>query len=120
MHQGSSSRQRVALQQAELDQQARADAAEALPDREKRRRPECFAQGRHMPLWEAYGGGTLEPLLKHIDLVDARYLCSLAASGGVVPRWQQVPHGARIDSTNIWRLAFSWEERNALPVLVLS
>ena len=110
----------AALQKAEEEQQARADAADALPDREKRKRPECFAQGQHIPLWDAYGGRTLEPLLKDVDLVDARYLCSLADLGGITPRWQQVPHAARIDKSNIWRLAFSWEERNALPVLALS
>ena len=112
----------AALELVEKRQQERVDAAEALPARAQAARPtEAFVPGHgYMPLWEAYGGAAVEALLDDIDLVDARWLIELADEGGVAPRWQQVPHAARIGPDCIWRLRSAWEERNCLPVVVVS
>ena len=35
--------------------------------------------------WDAFGGGTIEPLLEHTPLIDLEYLVALADGGGVMP-----------------------------------
>ena len=117
---------RTALAEAEVRQQQRADAADAA--RQALTGGQCATTyvkgsggtGSFVPLWEAYGGPALETLLDDMDMVDARWLCELADGCVPAPRWQAVPHAARIDRSNIWRLKVAWEERNCLPVLVLS
>ena len=61
----------------------------------------------------------LEPLLEHTDLVDVNYLIALGEAGGVIPRWQDLPDCARINTANVWRLR-CWDRNFALSVLVLS
>ena len=69
--------------------------------------------------WVHYGGESLEPLLEHTTLVDARYLVALAEAGGIVPRWQDLPECAKITPANVWRLRVC-ADFSMLPVCVLS
>ena len=103
------SEQQAGARAAAIEQRARFDAAEA-----KR----IFQPvGR---VWSSFGGEILEKeLLEHVDLVDARWLVSLHAHGGVVPRWQDVPETAIVNRSNVWRL-YAWEHMFSLGVLVLS
>ena len=66
--------------------------------------------------YTAYGLSQLEALLTYITLVDVQYLVALAEAGGVVPRWQDVPQEARIDTADAWRL----RSCKIVPILVLS
>lgn len=71
--------------------------------------------------WELYGGKVVERLLANVDLVDARYLLSIAADGATLPRNQDLPESAKITAANIDMLRnHSWNRRFSLPVLVLS
>ena len=94
-------------------QQARVEAANALPSPVRKLRPGD-------DLWSQHGGPAIEELLDDLDLVDARWLVDLAEGGGVVPRWQEVPHSARIGKRDVWRLRFAWRESDCLACLVLS
>ena len=69
--------------------------------------------------WDTRGGNMVEPLLEHVDLIDAGYLISLAEIGAAVPSWADVPESARINRSNMWRLR-CWDEPSSLPVLVVS
>ena len=69
--------------------------------------------------WVHFGGESLEPLLEHTTLVDARYLVALAEAGGIVPRWQDLPECAKITPANVWRLRVC-ADGHMLPVCVLS
>lgn len=101
--------QHAAQQAAATEQAARITAAEA----QRISKP----VGR---VWSSFGGEMVERcMLDHVDLVDARYLLSLHDKGGAVPRWQDVPQGARIDRSQVWRL-YGWERMFSLGILVLS
>ena len=65
-----------------------------------------------------YGGLEVEQLMLDVDLVDARYLISLAAVGGLLPRCQELPGSAKISPKSAWRLR--WGKKFSLPVLVVS
>jgi len=65
------------------------------------------------------GGPAFEELLKSCILIDAQFLIALAEAGGVVPRWQDLPHEAAIGPNEAWRLR-CWDRMFKLPVLVLS
>ena len=90
-----------------------AAAAEAAPKKER------AARGS----WTFYGGGAIEPLLKHTPLIDLEYLVALAEGGGVMPCGRQnVPPAAFITKRNLWRLKLWGNARDkaSLGVLVLS
>lgn len=102
-----------ALDAAAALQATRAAAAAALPATVQAERPGG-------DLWTKFGGPAVEEMLSDIELIDARYLIDLAEMGGVVPRCQDVPSSAKINTSNAWRLRFSWHEYDCLAVLVLS
>ena len=71
--------------------------------------------------FQLYGGPALEAMMATVNLIDARYLLSLARFGGVLPRGQDVPASAVIAPSSAWRLRM-WSAFRcfSLPVLVLS
>ena len=72
--------------------------------------------------WHDIGGGELEPLLVHTDIIDAAWLLKLANGEvmperkGVVPAWQDVPPDAKLSLAMLRRMTMKFR----LPVAVLS
>uniref|UniRef100_A0A7S1LZN2 Uncharacterized protein n=1 Tax=Alexandrium catenella TaxID=2925 RepID=A0A7S1LZN2_ALECA len=69
--------------------------------------------------WNSQDAGSLEALLDSVDLIDLGYIIENAEAGFPVPRWQDVPHGARINRSNIHRIQ-DCISPYALSILVLS
>ena len=93
--------------------------AAAEQEREMKRCELCEDKFAVSPQWKQCGGDALVPLFDHTELLDARYLITLAARGGVLPRCQDVPHVAKITRKSAWRLK-RWGDLSGLPILVKS
>ena len=72
--------------------------------------------------WCRYGGEELEPLLEHVDLIDASWLLKLAKGEvmperkGIVLPWQHLPQEAKVSLAQLRCSSM----RRRLPVAVLS
>ena len=101
--------QLAAAQKVNAEQDARAAAAEALPEERKRQRYRVNSE-RSINAeaddddWKLAGGPQLEEMVQKMDLIDLRYVVPLIEAGGVMPRWQDLPKSARITVHNLWRL----------------
>ena len=101
--------QLAAAQKVNAEQDARAAAADALPEETKRKR---YWVDSHRNIneeaddydWKGAGGPQLEEMVQKMDLIDLRYVVPLIEAGGVMPRWQDLPKSARITVHNLWRL----------------
>ena len=115
--------QLAAAQKVNAEQDARAAAAEALPEETKRQRYKVgLSKGEANDFqWKQAGGPQLEEMVQKMDLIDLRYVVPLIEAGGVMPRWQDLPKSARITVHNLWRLntLMSFGAK-LLAVLVLS
>ena len=100
--------QLAAAQKVNAEQDARAAAAEALPEETKRKRYKVWSDDRSWEAddddWKQAGGPQLEEMVQKMDLIDLRYVVPLIEAGGVMPRWQDLPKSARITVHNLWRL----------------
>ena len=110
--------QLAAAQKVNAEQDARAAAAEALPEETKRQRymvgsddgineeadDRDWKWAGGPQLWKWAGGPQLEEMVQKMDLIDLRYVVPLIEAGGVMPRWQDLPKSARITVHNLWRL----------------
>ena len=114
--------QLAAAQKVNAEQDARAAAAEALPEERKRERYKVgLLEGEADDVdWKRAGGPQLEEMVQKMDLIDLRYVVPLIEAGGVMPRWQDLPKSARITVHNLWRLNTLVLRGVALAVLVLS
>ena len=121
--------QLTAAQKVNAEQDARAAAAEALPEETKRQRYKVFSDfGTNEEAddgdWKLAGGPQLEEMVQKMDLIDLRYVVPLIEAGGVMPRWQDLPKSARITVHNLWRLNTMMDLMDfgipLLAVLVLS
>ena len=117
--------QLAAAQKVNAEQDARAAAAEALPEETKRKRYKVVSDfGTNEEAsdgdWKQAGGLQLEEMVQKMDLIDLRYVVPLIEAGGVMPRWQDLPKSARITVHNLWRLNTLVLGGFALAVLVLS
>ena len=115
--------QLAAAQKVNAEQDARAAAAEALPEERKRERYEVgpFKGEGYDVEWQVAGGPQLEEMVQKMDLIDLRYVVPLIEAGGVMPRWQDLPKSARITVHNLWRLNTMLDfGSRLLAVLVLS
>ena len=115
--------QLAAAQKVNAEQDARAAAAEALPEETKCKRYKVglFNAEANDDEWKEAGGPQLEEMVQKMDLIDLRYVVPLIEAGGVMPRWQDLPKSARITVHNLWRLnAMIDFGSRLLAVLVLS
>ena len=115
--------QLAAAQKVNAEQDARAAAAEALPEETKRKRYKVVYTNEEANdvQWKRAGGPQLEEMVQKMDLIDLRYVVPLIEAGGVMPRWQDLPKSARITVHNLWRLnTMVYFGIPLLAVLVLS
>ena len=104
----SKAQMRAAVVAAELAEE-RAAVIDAVPTRQR----------ATSDSWGFSGGAAIERLVGITPLVDLEWVIDLIENGGVVPRRQEVPAGALITSSNVWRLA-TCNLAFRLAVLVLS
>lgn len=73
-------------------------------------------------LWDEprFGASALKKSLLSITLIDAGWLYDLACSGGIVPRWQEVPPEAKVTLAQLEEYELTALNFPQLPVLVLS
>lgn len=81
--------------------------------------PVLPAEAVDTAIWEKLSGPKLEPLLDDLDLVDLAFVVENIEVGRPLPRWQDVPKGARINKSNLPRIQMCISNY-ALSVVVLS
>ena len=62
------------------------------------------------------GAGSLKKALDDTSLIDAAFLANLADSGGILPRWQDVPPEAVVSLEEME----AWTDTYTVAVLVVS
>ena len=123
-----------------LTEEQRAKAAEAAaavvmvpePDpltleqrAEKAREAEAIAEEVDAPSkapdkqqWDKLGCSALKAALKNTVLPDAAYLAQLADEGGILPRNQDLPPGARVTLEDMEK--WEWYSTNTVGALIIS
>ena len=66
--------------------------------------------------WDRIGAGSLKKALDDTSLIDAAFLANLADSGGILPRWQDVPPEAVVSLEEME----AWTDTYTVAVLVVS
>ena len=84
----------------------------------EKKRQRIAAQLAQPSKWDEakYNGSALKRALADTLLVDAAWLAQLADEGGVLPRCQDLPEGARVTLEEMEK----WTDRFTVGVLVIS
>ena len=90
--------------------------AEQLAEKKKEEAELIAAQLAKPSKWDRRGASALKAALADTVLVDAAWLARLADEGGILPRCQDLPPGARVTLKQMEK----WTDPMTLGVLVIS